>query len=440
MGTRDPHDSSLSLFQEVWAGASDAKIHFMVMSEQEPTAAECIDLMGQIVKTRYTSYDEEGKNKYWQWFTDSHFREMSKLVYDPPTNRWLLNYNDPLKEVLKATNELNLADEELAEETEPMCMITGIHIVDAFWKTSRMGGVAGDQDISSVSSRASTNTMSVIDADPTITEMQESLDDSTALHTHQSIGGSTLPNDFSISSESNSSTISLEGVFAATTSPTMNKATRSADDGATTAAATTRQHQTQMTATERALMQLADNINQADENVPNPNQKRGDDDNEDEDNTLRPMTQGTPPRAAQEAAHTNKAMLDSPGFELPYFGKVAELLTLTMEAPPSLYEFYSEINPMIETWLHSLSESLGKSQRETDLTYGEKLRVMYGLHELYVNYDVQKRSAIQFEQFMHQLPSFAAAESHIHTILGTNPSTTSTLLQRFRTYGNHNEL
>jgi hypothetical protein len=45
MGIRDPYDSTWNLFQEVWTGVNDQKVHFVVLMEQEPTAAECIDVL-----------------------------------------------------------------------------------------------------------------------------------------------------------------------------------------------------------------------------------------------------------------------------------------------------------------------------------------------------------------------------------------------------------
>lgn len=51
MGIRDPCDPSKNMFQEVWTGVSDNKIHFVVMTDQEPTTVECIDILRQIVAT-----------------------------------------------------------------------------------------------------------------------------------------------------------------------------------------------------------------------------------------------------------------------------------------------------------------------------------------------------------------------------------------------------
>jgi hypothetical protein len=144
MGIRDPHDNRQILFQEVWTGASDNKTHFIVTTEQETTAAECMDIMGQIITTQYDMPDNNRYNRYWSWFTKEHQEAMSKLIYDQVVKGWSIHNNDPLQEVLKAKMEMQLVDENFEEEEAPICMITGIQIVDAHWTTSRMGGVQGD--------------------------------------------------------------------------------------------------------------------------------------------------------------------------------------------------------------------------------------------------------------------------------------------------------
>lgn len=94
--------------------------------------------------TRYQNYDSEGKNRFWQWFTPEHKQEMSKLIFDMANNHWALGSNDLLKKVLKTMMDLSLMEDNLEETEEAICIISGIQIVDAFWKTMRMSGVPGD--------------------------------------------------------------------------------------------------------------------------------------------------------------------------------------------------------------------------------------------------------------------------------------------------------
>lgn len=188
MGICDPHDNTINLFQGVWMGASDHKIHFVTLGAQEAAATECVDVLGQVVTTWYDCQDSAGNNRYWQWFSDFHHQEMEQLTYDTINNRWTSSYDDPLTEVIKATTDPNLAEIALGEDDEMVCMISGIQIVDAHWTTTRMGGVSGDQELSSVMSRASTNTLTVLDEDPTV-ESGRMNAGHTTLHTHQSLGG-----------------------------------------------------------------------------------------------------------------------------------------------------------------------------------------------------------------------------------------------------------
>lgn len=130
---------------------------------------------------------------------------MDQLTFNVTTNRWNLNCNDPLMEVLKATTDPNMADEDIGEEDEVVCMISGIQIVDTHWTTTRMGGVAGDQDLSSVTSQASTTSTTVIDDNPTVDSGATS-NGKTTMYSHQSLGGSTINSDQIMSSQSSAST------------------------------------------------------------------------------------------------------------------------------------------------------------------------------------------------------------------------------------------
>lgn len=151
MGIWDPYNTSLALFQEVWTGVMDNKTHFVVLLEQEPTVTECIDVIRQIVHTRYTSYNAEGNTRFWQWFTQIHRKDMRQITFNETNHRWILDTNNHLKEILLVTNDFQLLDKSYAETEAHICMISGIQIVDAHWQTSRMGGIVSDQDLLSIS-------------------------------------------------------------------------------------------------------------------------------------------------------------------------------------------------------------------------------------------------------------------------------------------------
>lgn len=127
---------------------------------------------------------------------------MMKLVFNQVSNRWLVNVNDPLNEVLWETNDLNLSEEDYANKPELLCLISGIQIVNAFWKTSQMDGVPSSQDLSSVTTKDMADTISAVGDDLTIQSEANMEDDYTETFTHQSLGGSTLTVDQSLSSES----------------------------------------------------------------------------------------------------------------------------------------------------------------------------------------------------------------------------------------------
>jgi hypothetical protein len=345
MGIKDPYKNSQNLFQEVWMGVADTKTHFIVMTEQEPVAVECIDVLGKIVTTRYHSYNEEGDNCYWQWFTPSHKLEMEKLIFDNNSNRWIVNSQDPLAEVLKAMTDLTLIEETHDDNNEQPCIISSIQIIDAFWKTSRMGGVECDRDLSSMTTRESANTLSLIGEESTW-NLDKDTEDAETEYTHQSLGGSTITNHSSLlsgSSEITLCTLHAEG-------PRKEEEKDGNQEAEKTA----------------AILANLTNI------VPPPQEtkkKNGSTQLEEErannggnrDRMKISLLDETPPTVMKEKHELSGQYNIGSDKELPYFSQVAELLDSEMEQPGNLHEVFQDAHLITEAWMASLSSLRGRS-------------------------------------------------------------------------------
>lgn len=330
---------------------------------------------------------------------------MDQLTYEVHTNRWNSSNNDPLTEVIKATTDPNLADINQGEDDEIVCMISSIQIVDAHWTTTRMGGVSADNDLSSVTSKASNNTITVLDDDPTVNSGKAS-EGGTTMYTHQSLGGSTLDSDLLMSSNSSLSD----------TIETNNEDTIMNDN--------------------TPLPILAPNGK-----IP-PKTGLPKDDTAPEYATGHKRTKlqiyvspDTPPQALQELAQINAPTLHQPGYELPYFKRVEDLLDMDMAPPPNLADTFQQVHPMAAAWLNSFTEYLAKSTRQIDPPYPQKLRMIYGLYYLFAYHDPVTRTPEQFGHMLLQLPSFAAAETRIEPLLRTNPNPTSAMLSKWLSFG-----
>lgn len=111
----------------MWTGVSDDQTRFVVTSEREAIAAECINLMGQIVTLRYATDDDNGNNEYWNWFMMGHKQQMAKLRNNPTSGKCVLEDNNPLVALHKATSDMS--NEQLAEidDDNSLCLISGLN-------------------------------------------------------------------------------------------------------------------------------------------------------------------------------------------------------------------------------------------------------------------------------------------------------------------------
>lgn len=148
------------------------------------------------------------------------------------------------------------------------------------------------------------------------------------------------------------------------------------------------------------------------------------------------LSLATPPTVISEAISTNNKNFLNPDFELPYFEKVALLFTYHMEPPHNLHEVFPEAHSIVEAWLRSLSSLQRRSTHEKDLTFYQKLRTMYGVYSLFVNYEIPARATQQFSQFLSQILTYAIAETYIEQLHQWNPVPSSQILRRFLQYNN----